>query len=460
MATKPKIVTLSNNSVDVLNAIRNSASINYRDYVPIATADADSIRAIGATIMDYPALQNEFLNALVNRIGRVILTSKSYQNPWAMFKKGFLEFGETIEEVFTNLAKPFQFDPAVAEKEIFKREIPDVRSAFHVLNYQKFYKATVSQEQLRMAFMSWDGITSLISSIVESMYTAANYDEFITMKYLLCKRMLNGEMYLVNSKENDLSKKSKEIVKSIREYSNNLTFLSPDYNLAGVYNSTEKNNQYIIIPSAVMAEIDVEVLAAAFNMDKVEFMGHVVLVDSFSKLDTARLNELFKDDPTYTEIPSYILQSLEYVGAALVDKDYFMIFDNLQNFTENYNGQGLYWNYFYHVWKTFSTSPYANAILFSFTISGNWTGVILSVTPNAATVLPGQSVQLKALFNGDEPPFVSRAIDWESNSEYATVNKSGVVTVLSNAREGTSITITAKAHAHPETTGTATITVG
>ena len=357
MATKPKIVTLTNNSVDVLNAIRNSASINYRDYVPIATADADSIREIGATIMDYPALQNEFLNALVNRIGRVILTSKSYQNPWAMFKKGFLEFGETIEEVFTNLAKPFQFDPAVAENEIFKREIPDVRSAFHVLNYQKFYKATVSQEQLRMAFMSWDGVTSLISSIVESMYTAANYDEFITMKYLLCKRMLSGEMYWANPK-NDMSQYTgKDIVKSIRQSSDNLTFLSSKYNLAGVYNSTEKNNQYIIIPSKWMAEFDVEVLAAAFNMDKVEFMGHVVLVDSFNDLDTARLKELFKDDPTYTEFGEFELINLESVAAVLVDKDFFMIFDNLQNFTENYNGQGLYWNYFYHVWKTFSTSP-------------------------------------------------------------------------------------------------------
>ena len=460
MATKPKIVTLSNNSVDVLNAIRNSASVNYRDYVPIATADADSIRTIGATIMDYPALQNEFLNALVNRIGRVILTSKSYQNPWAMFKKGFLEFGETIEEVFTNLAKPFQFDPAVAENEIFKREIPDVRASFHVLNYQKFYKATVSQEQLRMAFMSWDGVTSLISSIVESMYTAANYDEFITMKYLLCKRILNGQMYLVNSKENNLDKKTKEMVKNIREYSNNLTFLSPDYNLAGVYNSTEKNNQYIIISSAALAQIDVEVLAAAFNMDKVEFMGHVVLVDSFNKLDTARLNELFKDDPTYTEFSQYELISLNYVGAVLVDKDYFMIFDNLQNFTENYNGQGLYWNYFYHVWKTFSTSPYANAILFSLKDSSDWSSATVAVTPNAATVLPGQSVQLKASLDGEVPPFVSKAIDWESNSQYATVNKSGVVTVLANASKGTSITITAKAHAHPETTGTATITVG
>ena len=458
MATKPKIVTLTNNSVDVLNAIRNSASINYRDYVPIATADADSIREIGATIMDYPALQNEFLNALVNRIGRVILTSKSYQNPWAMFKKGFLEFGETIEEVFTNIAKPFQFDPAVAENEIFKREIPDVRSAFHVLNYQKFYKATVSQEQLRMAFMSWDGVTSLISSIVESMYTAANYDEFITMKYLLCKRILSGQMYWANPK-NDMSQYTgKDIVKSIRQCSDNLTFLSPKYNLAGVYNSTEKNNQYIIIPSKWMAEFDVEVLAAAFNMNKVEFMGHVVLVDSFNDLDAARLKELFKDDPTYTEFGEFELANLETVAAVLVDKDFFMIFDNLQNFTENYNGQGLYWNYFYHVWKTFSTSPYANAILFTCMGGETWEAATIEVTPNAATVLPGQSVQLKAAIDGSA--FASKAIDWESSSEYATVNKSGVVTVLANAPKSTQITITAKAHAHPATTGTATITVG
>lgn len=457
MATKPKIVTLSNNSVDVLNAIRNSASINYRDYVPIATADADSIRAIGATIMDYPALQNEFLNALVNRIGRVILTSKSYQNPWAMFKKGFLEFGETIEEVFTNLAKPFQFDPAVAENEIFKREIPDVRAAFHVLNYQKFYKATVSQEQLRMAFMSWDGVTSLISSIVESMYTAANYDEFITMKYLLCKRILSGEMYWANVSMGTITD-TKTVVQGIRTYSNLLTFLSADYNIAGVYNSTKKDDQYIIIPSAKMAEIDVNVLAAAFNMDKVDFMGHVVLVDSFSKLDNSRLNELFKDDPTYTELKGDDLIWLDEVIAVLIDRDFFMIFDNLQNFTENYNGQGLYWNYFYHVWKTFSTSPYANNVLFT-KVGSDWNDVTLTVTPSAATVLPGQSVQLVGKF-GVVDPFESKAIDWESSSEYATVNKSGVVTVLANATKGTQITITAKAHANPTTKGTATITVG
>ena len=73
MPVKPKIVTLTNASVDILNAIRNNASVNYRDHVPMATSDADSVREIGAVIMDYPALQNEFLSALVNRIGKVLL---------------------------------------------------------------------------------------------------------------------------------------------------------------------------------------------------------------------------------------------------------------------------------------------------------------------------------------------------------------------------------------------------
>ena len=108
MPNKPALLTLTNSSVDVLDAIRNSASMNYQNYGPIATPDADSVRKIGAIIMDNVTLQNEFVNALVNRIGRVIVTSKLYDNPWASFKKGMLEFGENIEEIFVELAKAHQ----------------------------------------------------------------------------------------------------------------------------------------------------------------------------------------------------------------------------------------------------------------------------------------------------------------------------------------------------------------
>ena len=451
MATTPKIVTLTNSSVDILNAIRNNATQNYRDYVPKATPDADSIRQIGAIIMDYPALQNEFLSALVNRIGRVLITSKMYDNPWAFFKKGLLEFGESVEEIFVNIAKPFQFDPAVAETNVFKREIPDVRAAFHIMNYQKYYKATISNDQLRQAFLSWQGISDLIAKIVDAMYTGANYDEFQTMKYMLARHILDGHMYPVEIPTPERAN-MRSVVSVVKGISNKFTFLSPNYNLAGVQTYTAKNDQYMLINSQFDAAMDVEVLASAFNMDKAEFSGRRVLVDSFGSLDTARLAKLFAGDSTYEEISSDELEALDAIPAVLVDRNWFMIFDNFYNFTEQYNGEGLYWNYWYHVWKTFSVSPFANNALF---IPGTPGVTSVTVTPSSSTVAAGQSVQLSA--NVVTTNFAPKSVTWSVNSEYATVDKSGKVTVLSTAPASTNITVTATSTYDTSKKGTATI---
>lgn len=451
MATVPKIKTLTNSSVDILNAIRNNATQNYRDYIPKATADADSIRQIGAIIMDYPALQNEFLSALVNRIGRVLITSKMYDNPWSFFKKGLLEYGESVEEIFVNIAKPFQFDPAVAENNVFKREIPDVRAAFHIMNYQKYYKATISNDQLRQAFLSWQGISDLIAKIVDAMYTGANYDEFQTMKYMLARHILDGHMYPVEIPAVETAN-MKSIVSAIKGISNKYTFLSTDYNLAGVATFTNKSEQYMLINSNFDATMDVEVLASAFNMDKAEFYGRRVLVDSFGSLDIARLGELFAGDSTYEEISEDELKALDSIPAILVDRDWFMIFDNFYNFTEQYNGEGLYWNYWYHVWKTFSVSPFANNALF---IPGKPAVNTITVTPSNSTVSAGQSVQLVA--NVETSNFAPKSVTWSVNSDKAIVDNSGKVTVLAGTPASTTITVTATSTYDPSTKGTATV---
>lgn len=452
MPVKPHIVTLTNSSVNVLNVIRNNATQNYKDYVPVATPDAESIREIGSIIMDYPALQNEFLSALVNRIGRVLVTSKMFDNPWSVFKKGMLEFGETIEEIFVNIAKPYQFDPNVAESTVFKREIPDVRSAFHIMNYQKYYKVTIQNDQLRQAFLTWQGITDLIAKIVDAMYTGANYDEFQTMKYMLAKHIINGHLYPVTIPTVETAN-MKAIVSTIKGVSNKFEFLSPKYNLAGVQTHTKKTDQYLLINSKFDAEMDVEVLASAFNMDKAEFSGHRVLVDSFGDLDIDRLNVLFGDDPTYTEIGEADLQALDAIPAIMVDKDWFMIFDNFYNFTEQYNGEGLYWNYWYHVWKTFSVSPFANNALF---IPATPTVTSVTVSPATANVSAGQRVQLSAVVQTTD--FAPQSVVWSVTSgENVKVNQSGVVDIGTNAVG--EIVITATSVYDSTKSGSATITV-
>lgn len=456
MAIKPKIRTLTNNSVDVLNAIRNSASTNYRDYVPVATPDADSIRTIGAIIMDSPSLQNEFLSALFNRIGRVIVESKQYENPWAIFKKGVLEFGETIESVFVNIAKPFQYDPAVAENQIFKRNIPDVRSTFYVMNYQKFYKSTIQDIDLRKAFLSWDGITDLIAKIVESMYTGANYDEFQVMKYMLARQILDGRLYPVEIAQVS-GANAKSIVTSVKQASNKLTFQSTKYNVAGVSTHSKKEEQYVIVSSDFDAIMDVEVLASAFNMSKAEFMGRRMLVDGFGDIDNDRLAILFDGDDTYTEITEEELEALNEIPAVIVDETYFEIFDNLLEFTEDYNGEGLYWQYWYHTWKTFGVSPFANTTMF---IPAEPTITSVTLSPSTATVVAGQNVALEAIVVATNfaPKQVNWSVDDTSAENGATVSASGVVSIPEDFGTGT-VTVTAKSVFDNTKSGTATITV-
>lgn len=452
MATRPKVQTLTNSAVDVLNVIRNNASVDFRNYVPVATADADSIRTIGAIIMDYPALQNEFLSALVNRIALVIITSKMYSNPLSVLKKGVLEVGETVEEIFVNLAKPFTFDPDEAEEKLYKREIPDVKSAFHILNYKKFYKVTVSDDQLRQAFLSWAGISDLIAKIVESMYTAAEYDELEVTKYMIARQILDGRVYAVTIPETTTAN-MKSVVSTVKGVSNKFTFMNSNYNVAGVKTHTLKSEQYIIMNANFDATMDVEVLASAFNMDKAQFMGNRLMIDGFGTLDTARLAELFAKDSTYEEISQTELEALDKIPCILIDRDYTQIYDNMYKTTEQYNGQGLYWNYFYHVWKTFSVSPFSQAVVFVPAIPSVTS---VTVTPSTATVSVGQTVQLTAKVVTEN--FAPQTVTWESDSEFATVTAGGLVTILEGAT-GT-INITAKSTFNNEVSGQSVLTIG
>lgn len=449
MPTIPKTQTLNATSVEILNAIRNSASTNYRDFVPTAKSTPESIRRIGEIIMQYTPLQNEFLNALVNRIARVIITSKMYSNPLSMFKKGLIDFGETIEEIFVNIANPHQYDVEESESKVFAREIPDVRAAFHTLNYKKFYKQTIQNKDLNQAFLSWDGITDLISKIVNAMYTAANYDEFVTTKYMLAKAILDGRLSAITVDAND----AKGAVTKIKGVSNALTFMSNNYNVAGVQTFTDKNDQYLLVNSQFDSEIDVEVLASAFNMSKAEFMGHRILIDGFGTLDVTRLNALFKDDPNYEEPSQDTLTALNAIPAVLVDKNFFMIFDNMYEFTENYNGQGLYWNYFYHTWKTFSMSPFANALVF---VPAVPTVTSVTVSPTAITCKKGQSVQLSVSVETEN--YAPKTVNWKSDTDGVTVDINGHVTVATSVTAKTA-KITATSTYDATKSGECTVTI-
>lgn len=454
MATKPTVKKMKNLSqADILNNIRAHSSENYQNAVPMADQNnIATLSEIGKAVTSTEGIKNEFLSALWNRIARVIITNKTWSNPIEFFKRGELELGEIIEEVFVNIAKPFQFNQPDSESTVFKREIPDVRSTFYLMNYQKFYECTISDKDLKLAFLSWSGVDDLIAKMTESMYTAANYDEFLTMRYLVARQILDGKMYPYTIGPTGTVEQTQAAMEAILALSDNFEFLSPEYNISGVHNAAPKSEQYFLVTPEFKAKMNVEILAVAFNMDKAEFMGHLVTVPKFGKLDTARLAELFAGDPTYEEISEDKLEALNEINGVFISADWFMIYDNLNEFTEIYNPRGLYWNYYLHTWKTFGVSPFAvNALL----LPESPTVTSVTVSPATATIQVGEILEMTATVTGTNYP--PNSVTWSSDSENVTVSPDGHVTGVS----ATSIEATITATSTFDTTkkGIAKITV-
>ena len=472
MPNRPNKLTVTNVSKDVINAILNEGwSVNYRDYVPITATDADSIRDIGKIIMDAPNLRNAFASDLINRIVLVIVTSKMYENPWARLKKGKLDIGESVEEIFVNMAKAELYNPAGSAETVFKRSIPDIRAAFHVVNYQVFYPVTIENEDLSMAFTTQNGLYNLIEKIYETLYTADAYDEFNVMKYLIAEHILAGHIKVVDippvqESETDI----RPVVAKIKATSNKMKFQTSEYNLAGVKTHVKHENQTIIVSADFDAMMDVQVLAAAFNLEKAEFLSKRLLVDSFGSIDIPRLAECAPElcqnivydtdghviSAELKNISAEDLNRLNSIPAVIIDDDYMQIYDRLITMEDIRNPKGLYTNAFLHCWKIFSISPFAPAVTFSVK---DLARLSVSVTPAAANTVKGGNVNLQAVVTGIG--FFDHSVTWSlsgANSNGTVITAAGDLHVAADETAKT-ITVTATSNENPSKSGSSAITI-
>lgn len=404
MAKKVTMTTLNASTIDILNVIRQNASQEYQSAVPAVTSEHD-IPKVGDVIYGNPAFSNYFINALINRIALVNVKSANFNNMYKELKKGYLEFGETVEEVFVQIAKAREFSVEKGEAREFKRTLPDVRSAFHSMNWRVQYPVTIQDNDLRQAFLSMDGVQDLIAKITDSLYQANEYDEYLLFKYLMIKAIAHGKMYPVAiGADTDMTNAAVHY----RGISNQLQFMSNKYNVAGVHTTTKKDDQYIFMDAMYNANYDVNVLASAFNMDKADFSGHLKLIDSWDTFDNDRFDVIMAGSDQIEKVTDEELAIMKNVKAVLVDKEWFQIYDNLDKFTDQYCSSGLYWNYFYNVWKTVSSSPFSNAVVF--------------VTNTTIQPLPSITVDITSKSADDNATVLTLVPQDDTSTAYAGIN--------------------------------------
>lgn len=471
MPTRPKNYVLTNVSKDVINGIINEGfSTNYKNYIPFTATDADSIRAIGKIIMDSPNLRNAFATDLINRIILVTVTSKMYDNPWESLKKGVLSLGETIEEIFVNIANAELYNPNISSETVFKRRIPDIRAAFHIVNYQVKYPATISNEDLSAAFTSENGLYSLIEKIYESLVSASNYDEFNIMKYLIALNIVNGNIKAISVPAISTDANVKSVVTQIKATSNKMKFMTADYNIAGVKTHSQHVNQTVIVTADFDAAMDVNVLAAAFNMDKAEFLSKRLMVDSFGDIDINRLAQCAPEtcenikydangnvsSATIKGITNSQLAELAEIPAVIIDDEFIQIYDRLITMEDIRNPDGLYTNAFLHCWKIISVSPFAPAATFSDSVAAVNT---VTISPASATVVPNSEIQFNAKVSGTG--FFNKTVTWTlngANSSKTYVDVRGKVFIGADENAPT-LSLNANSNENPSKKETATITV-
>ena len=332
-------------NVKILNGIREAASDNYREVVPIATAS--NLQDVGNPILSYTAVRNEFLSLLVNKIALPIIKARRFRNPLAMLKREGSPLGYDEEEIGVNPATAKAFDAKSAD--LLAQTTPDVKVASHRMNRQDRYDCTIQFAVLRAGFTTWGGFDRLTDEIVQSLYNGNYIDEFGHTKQLIASGVVDGSMATIPVAKPENESTAKAFVKAARTAYNNFLFPSTTYNSwaraggsgASYTSWSDKNRIMLFIRSDITAEVDIEVLARAFNLESADLMGRVVIVPDFGSLEGA-----------------------ENIYAVMCDYDYPVIIDKLFTVEDFHNGSNLSTNYYLHVWQTYSTSPLNNAVAF------------------------------------------------------------------------------------------------
>ena len=391
----------------------------------------ESIAPIGKIIINNKRYRNAFINT-VNLIGLTVIKRNGWENPWSFTKRGSLRFGQQIRELVLDLCNVYDYNANYDNKTRFlETVVPNVLNYLHEINFQKFYQTTTSDSQLAMAFDTEGGLYNFIDASIGMLFESLKYDTYLVDKYQLCRRIVDGTVRSVKITDY-ASLTPRQRVSFMKNYSNKMTFRSPNYNPAGVRKATRFEDQILLMNTEFESDMSTDVLATSYFRNDAEFKTNMALIDSFSDTDSARLTELLGND--YIPFTDAEKTALAKVPAVIVSREWFMDYDYLLDAgsnmkeTEFYNPTTLENNHFLHVWRVFSTSPFENAVVFT---SDTPAVSSISVSPESATIYKGQTLQLSATVSttGFANKSVLWSIDSSSESKGASINQSGLLNV-------------------------------
>lgn len=370
---------MAENNATILNKIWLNGTNDFQQRIPEPTQG--NVDATMQALFDPMNSQyyNQFIDALVMRIGETYVHQQSYRNPLAVFKKSKLTYGNTLQEIIPKWIRAHSYvDDA---EDVFKMARPDVATWYHSQNRRDRYDITINDTELRTAFTDEYGLNRLVAALLQTPMNSDEYDEYRIMMQLIAYYEHNWGFYkhqLSGAPTNEST--GKEFLRAVRAYAGKLTFPNTIYNsgaIADVPVFVRPQELVLMITPDVQASIDVDTLAGVFQLDKADIRYRTVLVDEFP-------------------LPN------DQCVALLTTEDFFQCRDTEYRTTSQYNPKTLGTNYFLHHWGIYSVSPFVPAIMFT-TGEGTTPDIVTQTVTGLTATLETETPD-----KGDEVPITVR----------------------------------------------------
>ncbi len=352
---------------EFLEAIRNEIPSDFLRKITDSKGDFKSNEEIAKVITNMPDLANQFIGTLVNRNVKTLFYNRKWENKLAVLQKGDLKLGTGIQQVFVNLGKRVGFGEhferrqggeGSSENDVLGAVVPEVDVNYIAVNGRYKYKVTVSVDQLQEAFINENGLATLVNNIIAQNEETAEYDNYVDMYNMLFateemtkkegtkygKSLLLRMNEVIATKPDMMIRLSddlpKTLVTEVRTMVGNLKFKSKKYNLNDVFTHTPSENLVFLTDPRTIANIDVNVLAQAFNVSSTDIKSRTITVHELPTIEGKKIRGL------------------------LMDEEVLQFWYKLNSVSKFNNPDTLEQSYWLHQWVINGLCLFANAVAF------------------------------------------------------------------------------------------------
>lgn len=422
-------------NMEIMNSMRAYMSTSYQDRIPLATQE--NIAGLYETILTYDGIRNDFVSSLVNMIALQRIETLYFRNPLVDLKSAPMRYGETEQEIYVDMVKAREFDPYAGADKLFAYYDSEVMAAYHKINHEAQYPITVTFDNLREAFLSEYGIRDMINAKTESLVTSEQWDEYKCMMSLIDSAYASGQIFPVTIADPTNQATMEQTVIAVRTYAQKIRFPNRAFNIAGADSAANVNAVYCFLTPEMDAQLDVNVLAYAFNMDKADINLRKIVIDEFRN-------------------PA--------VKMVIFDQRWFKVRDQYKIMTSNNgNGAALTWNYFYTVAEMFSYSPFFPIIAFT-TDKFDVTAVTVTAVTDAVAgnVIPITALASTSTSGSTAQQYLSYTVSGQTSTKTSFIPGTNQL-MIGRDEKAYRLTVTATSryagYFGTDVSGTATVTI-